>query len=78
MILSISETDKPASAIALRVGSIVASTRSAVNSSNFARVRVKSKCFGPVASAVMNGKLIFVEVMLESSIFAFSAASIRR
>ena len=35
-----------------------ASTRSAVSSLNFARVRVISKCLGPVASAVMKGRLI--------------------
>ncbi len=56
----------------------VLSTRSAVSSSNFARLRVMSRCFGPFASAVMNGRLICVLVMLESSIFAFSAASFRR
>ena len=78
MILSISEAESPASAIALRVGSTVASTRSAVSSSNLARVSVKSRCLGPVASAVMNGKLMLVEVILDNSIFAFSAASLRR
>ena len=35
-------------------------TRSRVSSSNFARVRVISRCFGPVASAVMNGRLMLV------------------
>ena len=34
-----------------------------------------SKCFGPVLSAVMNGKLIFVCCIPDNSILAFSAAS---
>ena len=51
------------------------STRSWVSSSNFARVRFISKCFGPSAVAVMNGRLMLVVVALESSFFAFSAAS---
>ena len=36
------------------------------------------RCFGPVASAVRNGRLISVSIVEESSIFAFSAASLRR
>jgi superfamily I DNA/RNA helicase len=32
-------------------------------------------CFGPVASAVMNGRLIVVVSDEDNSIFAFSAAS---
>ena len=54
---------------------MVFSTRSDVRSSNLALVRVISRCFGPVASAVMNGRLMFVDITVESSIFAFSAAS---
>ena len=34
-------------------------------------------CFGPVASAVMNGRLISVSTTVESSILAFSAASLQ-
>ena len=49
-----------------------------MSSSNLARVSFRSRCFGPEASAVMNGRLIGVSIMLESSIFAFSAASNRR
>ena len=66
---------RPASFIAFCTGTAVLSTRSCVNSSNFALVRFISKCFGPSAVAVMNGKLIFVVVAEESSFFAFSAAS---
>ena len=40
------------------VGARVFSTRSRVSSSNLARVRVASKCFGPSASAVMKGREI--------------------
>ena len=43
---------RPASCRALRRGPMVRSTRSAVSSLNFARVRVISRCLGPVASAV--------------------------
>ena len=66
---------KPASFIAFCTGIAVLSTRSCVNSSNLALVRFISKCFGPSAVAVMNGRLIFVVVAEESSFFAFSAAS---
>ena len=76
--LSISLAVRPASRSAFCIGATVASTRSRVSSSNFARVRVISRCFGPVASAVMNGRLMLVLITPESSIFAFSAASFRR
>ena len=33
------------------------------------------RCLGPLASAVMNGRLMSVDMVLESSTFAFSAAS---
>ena len=78
IILSISSMERPESLIAWRVGSIVACTRSDVNSLNLARVSVRSKCFGPLASAVMNGKLMFVDITVDNSIFAFSAASFKR
>ena len=65
----------PASESARRTGSAVISTKSCVNSSNLALVRFMSKCFGPSAVAVMNGRLMFVVVAEESSFFAFSAAS---
>ena len=47
----------------------------AVKLSSLARVRVMAKCLGPDASMVMNGWLISVVMVPESSIFAFSAAS---
>ena len=43
--------------------------------SNLARVSVRSRCLGPFSSAVMKGRLMFVLVVVESSILAFSAAS---
>mmetsp|Transcript_21890 Transcript_21890/g.44850 ORF Transcript_21890/g.44850 Transcript_21890/m.44850 type:complete len:333 (-) Transcript_21890:924-1922(-) len=46
--------------------------------SNLARERLDSMCLGPVASAVMKGKEILASCTPESSIFAFSAASVRR
>ena len=52
--------------------------RSATRSSSLARVSVMTRCLGPDASAEMNGRLTSVLVVLESSIFAFSAASLRR
>ena len=64
-----------ASFIALTHGSRVASKRSSVIFSNSARLKVFCKCFGPVASAVMNGRLMSVVVWFEREIFAFSAAS---
>ena len=67
---SISDCDRPAS--------FVRSTKSAVNSSNFARVNVISKCNGPDSPAVINGKLICVLDTPDKSFFAFSAASFKR
>ena len=58
--------------------SIVSSTKSSIILSNFALVSVFVRCFGPVASAVINGKFIVVSIALESSFLAFSAASFRR
>jgi hypothetical protein len=54
---------------------MVLSTRLAVSCSNLALVRVTVKCFGPLASAVMKGKLISVSKDEDNSHFAFSAAS---
>ena len=48
---------------------------SQTESLSFARVRRVSRCFGPLASAVMNGRLICVSCVVDSSILAFSAAS---
>ena len=75
---SIFDASIPASANALRQGSLVRSSKSSVICSNFARVNVFCKCLGPDASAVIKGRLISVDDCDESSIFAFSAASRKR
>ena len=55
--------------------SIIGLTRS----SSFARVMRISKFLDPlVGSCDMNGKLMSVSIIVESSIFAFSAASLMR
>ena len=59
-------------------GSLARSTKSAVNSSNLARVRVSSKCTGPACPIEMKGSEIWVWVRPDKSFFAFSAASFRR
>ena len=58
------------------MGIMVFSIRSDVSALNFALVSVISKCLGPFTSAVMKGRFMLVVVTLESSIFAFSAASL--
>jgi len=51
------------------------SKRSPTSCSNLEREIFISRCLGPVASAVIKGKLISVSVAVESSILALSAAS---
>src|SRR5690606_5003867 len=53
MISSISEVENPAFFNADLQGSIVRLIRSAAKDSNLARDRVRTKCLGPVASAVI-------------------------
>ena len=74
----ISPAVRPASFSALRHGSMVFWTRSSTSASNLARVSFIVRCFGPVWSAVMKGRLISVCVVDDNSILAFSAASFRR
>src|SRR5205823_13472408 len=59
-------------------GATVFSVRSAVSCSNLAREILISRCLGPFWSAVMKGRLTSVSIRLDSSIFAFSAASVSR
>ena len=73
---SISLTAVPASPMANLQGSIVFLTRSDTNCSSVDLCRVSTKCLGPEASAVINGKLISVCIKVESSIFALSADSL--
>ena len=68
----------PASCIACRQGPSVRSTSSAVRASSLARVSVSTRCLGPLASAVMKGRLISVCTVDDSSTLAFSAASFSR
>ena len=78
MTSSIWETVRPASLRAWVTGRTERSTRAWVRLSNLARVSVSSRCLGPVASAVMKGRLMEVLVVPERSILAFSAASLMR
>ena len=50
-----STEESSASSMHLRHGSLVRFTRSIVSCSSFALFSVAVRCFGPVASAVMNG-----------------------
>ena len=68
----------PASFSALRQGSRQRLTRSSTSDSNFARVILRFRCFGPDASAVMKGKLTSVSELLDNSCLAFSAVSLSR
>ena len=72
---SISEAERPASFKAALHGSILLVIKSSTRLSNLALVILMFKCFGPDASAVIYGRLTSVSIELESSIFAFSAAS---
>ncbi len=69
---------RPASFRACSTGGIERAKSSSDSRSNCARVSFIVRCFGPAASAVMNGRLISVSVTVDSSHFAFSAASFRR
>ena len=75
---SISPVDSPASSSAFLTGVIDLFTKSSASFSKFARVREVTKCFGPDSVAVTYGKLISVCAEEDNSIFAFSAASLRR
>ena len=72
----ISAALNPESFKATSQGLSVLLTKSSTRASNFALVNFILICFGPVLSAVIKGKLISVCVAEESSIFAFSAASL--
>jgi hypothetical protein len=65
----------PASFKAALQGSIVLFIKSSTSFSRSALVIFKVKCLGPEASAVINGKFMSVELALDNSILAFSAAS---
>ena len=63
-----------ASSITLFIGALIRSTIGRARSSNLARVNVKWRCL----SCIMNGRSTSVVTSVESSIFAFSAASFSR
>ena len=64
----------PASESACFVGATTRSTSSAVSSLSFDRVSRWFRCFGTESTAVMNGRLICVSCVVESSVLAFSAS----
>ena len=59
-------------------GLIVRSINSSQSCSSLARVSFLTMCFGPLASAVINGKLISYSIALDNAIFAFSDSSLIR
>ena len=67
-----------ASAIAVWQGPTERWINSSTNCSSLARVSLTTKCLGPLASAVIYGKLTSVCAELDNSILAFSAESFKR
>ncbi len=78
IILLISEGFSLASLSACCTGSFIRLMVGLISSSSLALVIFICMCLGPLASAVMKGKLMSVSIVVESSIFAFSAASLTR
>ena len=78
IISSISLKERPASLIAIWHGLSSLSSKSLTSASSLALVIFILRCFGPLASAVMNGRFTSVSIDVDSSILAFSAASFRR
>ena len=76
MTCSISFGSSLASSMACLNGPTHLSTSSTVILLNSARLSVMSRCCGPSWVAVMNGRLMLVVVVVDSSTFAFSAASL--
>ncbi len=75
---SMSLASTPASFRHCWTGPIDFWSRSSTSCSSFERESFRARCFGPEASAVTKGRLISVSIVVESSCFAFSAASRRR
>ena len=70
---------RSASSSAFSIEERVLSTMGLIRSSSFARLMRCSKFLGPVEGLWdMNGRLMSVSITVESSIFAFSAASLTR
>jgi len=57
---------------------VVRSINSCTSPSNRARVRILSKCLGPLALDPINGRLMWASCAMESSHLAFSATSFNR
>ena len=76
MILSILSALSPASLMACMIDCLQRATMGSTISSSLARVSVLTRCLGPDASDAMNGRLISVCMVVDSSIFAFSHASL--
>ena len=74
----ISPGERPASFRATLHGPSSLSSRSLIRASSLALVTFMFRCFGPLASAVINGRFTSVSIEVDSSIFAFSAASLSR
>ena len=75
---SMPEVVIPASSTARLKGPSVRSTRRPVSFWNSARVSFFCRCRGPAEVAVTKGRLMSVSGTVDSSILAFSAASLRR
>ncbi len=75
MTWSTSDAFNPAAFRASRHGAAVRSIRSATSDSKRERDSVRLMCLGPEESAEMNGSVIVASIAVESSHFAFSAAS---
>ena len=75
---SIPLADSSASLSAVLQGTNVFWIKSSTRDSSFALVILMFKCLGPLASAVMNGKLMSVCTADDSSHLAFSADSLTR
>ena len=73
-----SDFSKPAAFKAAAQGSMVRLTKASTICSNLARERERTRCFGTPSTGMMYGKLISELVVLDNSIFAFSAASFKR
>ncbi len=76
MILSIFSLLSLASAMAPSMHGLHLETIGSTRSSSLARVSVWVRCLGPDASDAMKGRLISVCIVVESSILAFSHASL--
>ena len=76
IILSMLSFFRPASFMAWMMEFLQRSTMGSTSSSSLARVMVCTRCLGPEASDVMNGRLTSVCMVVDSSIFAFSQASL--